>query len=308
MIQDYESKRNIQTQGDTATLFFGIKADNVPLKDAIDAESEFTRFLSRVTGKQITTTAKPSETRTIIWITDETETVKAAASVEEAWQAYRRKFPTSLRSHSAVKNKWLELHKTPAPADKPTDGLQGGAPTSTKKPEVATVPEKPPVQKKKSKKESNAKNAKVPTWTDEQKALVKGCKTKEEAWEKFKEKYPGQRNENAVSQRFNILVKKKGETTSKQLREAIPPNNDAKVPAAAATAPPSGQSSDNVITPPPADNIIGVGDSVKQVSGMKICTGTGKVKRAPQGRQEVLVEFSNGQEWISRNKLQKVAA
>lgn len=227
MIQDYEVKRNINTSGDTASLFFGIKADNVPLKDAIEAESEFTRFLSRVTGKQITTTAKPSESRGIIWITDETETVKDAASVEDAWQAYHRKFPSSLRSCNAVKKKWFELHPKPALADKPADGLQGGAPTSTKKTEVATVPEKPPVQKKKSKKEANAKNAKVPAWTDEQKALVKGCKTKEEAWEKFKEKYPGHRNENAVSQRFNIL-KKKGTTTSKPLREAIPPGNEGK--------------------------------------------------------------------------------
>lgn len=306
MIQDYEVKRNLNTSGDTASLFFGIKADNVPLKDAVDAESEFTRFLSRVTGKQITTTAKPSETRGIIWITDETETVKDAASVEDAWQAYHRKFPQSLRSRDAVKKKWMELHPKPAPADKPADGLQGGAPVSIKKIEVAIVPEKSPVQKKKSKKEANAKNAKVPAWTDEQKALVKGCKTKEEAWEKFKEKYPGHRNENAVSQRFNILKKKTA--TSKHSAKAIPPSNDVKQPPTAVTTPPPGQSNDNAVTPPPADNIIGVGDSVKQVSGMKICTGTGKVKRAPQGRPEVLVEFSNGQEWISRNKLQKVAA
>ena len=229
--------------------------------------------------------------------------MRDADSVEAAWQAYHRKFPQSLRSRDAIKKKWMELHKTPAPADKPTDGLQGGAPTSPKKTEVATVPEKPPVQKKKSKKEANAKNAMVPAWTDDQKALVKGCKTKEEAWEKFKEKYPGQRNENAVWQRFNLLKKKAD--TSKPSAKAIPPSNDVKEPPAAA---PSGQSNDNVVTAAPADSLIGIGDSVKQVSGTRICTGTGKVKRAPQGRQEVLVEFSNGQEWISRSKLQKVPA
>jgi len=305
MIHDYEVKRNINTSGDNASLFFGIKADNVPLKDAIEAESEFTRFLNRVTGKQITTTAKPSESRTIIWITDETETVKDAASVEDAWLAYHRKFPSSLRSRDAIKKKWFELHKTPAPADKPTDGLQGGAPTETKKTEAVPMPEKPAPTKNR-----RMENAKVPAWTDEQKTLVKGCKTKEEAWEKFKEKYPGQRNENAVWQRFNIL-RKKGTAAPKRLplhlkKKAV--ENTPPAPPDPVAAAPSGQNSDNVITPPPADNLIGVGDSVKQVSGMKICTGTGKVKRAPQGRQEVLVEFSNGQEWISRNKLQKVAA
>lgn len=138
MIQDYDIKKHITTHGDTATLFLGLKAENIPVKDAVETESEFTRFLSRVTGKQIVTTAKPSETRTIIWITDETETVKDAASVEDAWQAYHRKFPSSQRSRDAVKKKWFELHKTPAPADKPTDGL----PTCDEETGCAGCPEK----------------------------------------------------------------------------------------------------------------------------------------------------------------------
>jgi len=127
MIQDYEIERKIQTQGDTATLFFGLKAANVPVKDAIDAESEFTRFLSRVTGKQITTTAKPSETRTIIWTQEELVPVKRAATVEAAWADYHEKFPESSRTRAAIKGKWMELHKKPVPdpVDARTTGCDG---------------------------------------------------------------------------------------------------------------------------------------------------------------------------------------
>ena len=53
---------------------------------------------------------------------------------------------------------------------------------------------------------------------------------------------------------------------------------------------------------------IKIGDRVRQIGGMKICTGIGEIKRAVPGSPEVLVAFANGQEWISRRNLAPVMA
>lgn len=53
---------------------------------------------------------------------------------------------------------------------------------------------------------------------------------------------------------------------------------------------------------------IKIGDKVRQIGGLKICTGIGEIKRAVPGSPEVLVAFANGQEWISSRNLAPVMA
>jgi len=60
--------------------------------------------------------------------------------------------------------------------------------------------------------------------------------------------------------------------------------------------------------PPADDGRYKVGDLVRQTSGSAIFTGTGKIKRAPPDREEVLVQFDNGMNWIHPNHLSKARA
>jgi len=165
----------------------------------------------------------------------------------------------------------------------------------------------------------------IPGWTHEEIDLLNACPDYIEAWVAYQKVFTDRRNKNAVHQRWNKLhpgVRKPGERIKvNEPVKAIALSNDVKEPAP--TEPNYKTIIKNSVNPPHEPRIYGAEDledlmpeaptasraeirqgvKVKQTGGTKICAGIGTVKRCPNGKDEVLVAFDKGMEWMERKNL-----
>jgi len=216
MIKKFTVDQNISTvDGEFAAISFAISAKDVPLKDAHEAESEFSKFLGRITGNSVTMTQ--STTRSLSWTEAELTSIRPATSISDARRRYRDAFPKSPRSRTAVKTKYMELRREAVETDISAGGLPAAAPAEIPPAPIAaalkekfnpsTASERKPAakkktgQKSKAKREAAIKNAEAPRWSDEEKEVVGKAPDAGAAWIAYKGKFPGKRTENAISQR-----------------------------------------------------------------------------------------------------------
>jgi hypothetical protein len=182
-----------------------------------------------------------------------------------------------------------------------------------------------PSTSKIAKAEILAKNALAPRWSDREMDLLRINPDFKDAWIKYQKEFPeSKRNKSTVQQRWNILHpgKKKGKKVPKVEKE-VPISTLEKPETDTKGEPSFKQIIKNTVNPPHEPMIEGSEDlvdqmpdeptasrleirkdvKVKQIGGTKICAGIGTVKRCPNGKDEVLVAFDNGMEWIERKNL-----
>ncbi len=256
----------------------------------------------RLVPKKEPATASSTKTssksaRADIWSDEEKNAIKDCPDQKAAVKRYRKKFPKSTRKIWAIEQRWYILTKE-----------KRGASTKPDEKRVAAG------------KDHRRENATAPVWTPEQEDLVSKCKTKEDAWKKFQEVYPGQRNENAVHQRFNKLkhpVKKPQPEKKPEKPPAVPAKKPAPVPdkkpdPVPATPPTAKKTetlvySSGILTPAVSENKEPTYPATQAFSkDMKVrytgvhpqFQGSGIVKRVNQISGEVLVDIKNGLEWI----------
>ena len=141
----------------------------------------------------------------------------------------------------------------------------------------------------------------IPGWTHEEIDLLNACPDYNEAWVAYQKVFTDRRNKNAVHQRWNKLhPKKRGEKPS-EISLGTVPGSTLVIQGADALV----DSMPEEPTGEPAE--IRPGVRVKQTGGTKICAGIGTVKRCPNGKDEVLVAFDKGMEWMERKNLSLVS-
>jgi len=168
----------------------------------------------------------------IKWSDAEKDAIEPAKDWYEAVVLYKVAFPQSHRNRDGIRKKFWEMHrKKPIPDPLPGQtGCEGcelaesgsinlddcdkcsppPAPIAKKLKEKfnPTASEKKPPAKKKTSQKSKAKrdacvkNAEAPRWSDEEKEVVDKAADADSAWTAYKEKFPGERNENAIYQRW----------------------------------------------------------------------------------------------------------
>ena len=136
----------------------------------------------------------------------------------------------------------------------------------------------------------------IPGWSDEEMLLIQDIPEWGEAVKVYKAKFPGKRSDNAIEQQSKKIqkgiVKKRSPTTT----SANPPHEPMIRGAE--------DLEDQMPEYPTASRAeIRQGVKVKQTGGTKICAGIGTVKRCPNGKDEVLVSFDKGMEWMERKNL-----
>ena len=301
--------------GPQSSIAYQVTADNVSEEDARIADVAFDIFMGTISGKP-----KPvahEYRRAYTYTAEEEAVVMEAPDQYSAFDHYKEKYPNTQRSRDAVRKKWSDLHNKAPAAVEPASIPQNEA----KKPAPAAQPSSPPKKAtKKQVSEVNKKNAQVPPWTDEQKDLVSKCNTKEEAWDQFQERFPGQRNANAVFQRFYLLKTKAQKDAKKAAVEK-------KGPAAASPPLPDKSESKPAVSDadkipsevqPPADPektgvakrpvILGIGTTVKH-NGQKSSPffgKEGKIVKMGTGMQ-VLVNFGDSSQWLATSAVIAVA-
>lgn len=250
-IDKYQVSKQIDYRGEIADVALQVRATGISSDDARAADMAFDRFLDILSGgaRQVIHEYR----KTIPYSSDEEQVVRDAPDRFKAWDLYHASFPDSHRTRDSIRKKWVELHpmeethKVPecfgkylehqGCRDNPCNDSSAcskatprenerkkEAAIETLVPDEKAVPaadENPAVPEKTDQKTGG----RVLGWTPEQRDLVSKCKTKEEAWQKFQEQFPGQRNENAVHQRFNKL-KKAGKIAKKKTTRAAKPAYD----------------------------------------------------------------------------------
>jgi hypothetical protein len=150
-------------------------------------------------------------------------------------------------------------------------------------------------------KNKNQSRSGIPGWTHEEIDLINACPDYIEAWVAYQKVFTDRRNRNAVTQRWNKLhPKKRGEEPS-EISLGTVPGSTLVI-----------QGADDLIDEMPEEPTgepaeIRPGVRVKQTGGTKICAGIGTVKRCPNGKDEVLVAFDKGMEWMERKNLSLVS-
>ena len=348
MIQDYELTKNITTRNGKADLHFAVEAKGIPIEDAKAAGESFDLFLKDLQS-ELPDGARTRRRVFTMYNDDETKIIEDAPDFHTAWEAYHIAFPKSPRTYDAIRKQWNKQHATdenPSPGSisetrhKPATN-DASIPPVQKCTDVRKVAKKktevlPAEGKRKGTRSlpSQGSRFKIPAWSDKEKVCIKDCKTKEEAWEKYQAEFPGQRNRNAVFQRFNKLKK-----TSKAVKKTVPAQKDQK-PAPGGGARPkevkvkdlkiteepiepkgstvpvdtsSGQSSDNVITRNEGDGKDPDPKSVKLVRGMQVryigtrpnvaFSGLKEIKKVNELSGEALIDIGKGIEWIPTRDL-----
>ena len=147
-----------------------------------------------VLGKLSRHKGAPQNFQNPIWSDEEKTAIAGCKDENEAWDRYHEGFPESARTRDAVRRKFQNLKdEEPAPAPEPEK-------KEPVKP-VETAQAKPKKIAKPSKKDAAIKNAQAPRWTDPEKEIVKKHLDDPDftgAWKEYQEKFPGQRNENAI--------------------------------------------------------------------------------------------------------------
>jgi len=224
MIKSYQVEQNLNTtDGITADISFGLRATGVPVPIAHEIESEFSKFMGRVTGGSVTMTQ--ATTRTLEWTPEEIYSIKDCKTVAEARRKYRETFPESFRSRQAVKTKFAELRKKPAKPDISAGGLSGvpaAVAAEIPKTPAAKMPvaEKPEPVKKTRQRKGPAKGNKYGIPTELAKMDIRKY---QRLW--FRCSHKGIMYEEALK------MEKPAPDTSKQLSEVIAPSNEGKKPA-----------------------------------------------------------------------------
>lgn len=294
--------------GPQSSIAYQVTADNVSEEDARIADVAFDIFMGTISGKP-----KPvahEYRRAYTYTAEEEAVVMEAPDQYSAFDHYKSKFPNTQRSRDAVRKKWSDLHNKPVAVEEPASIPRN----EEKKPAPAAQPSSPPKKAtKKQVSEVNKKNAQVPQWTDEQKDLVSKCNTKEEAWDQFQERFPGQRNANAVFQRFYILKTKAQKDAKKAAAASTPlPDNSESKPAVSDadktpsdTQPPAGPEKKDVVKRPV---ILGIGTTVKH-NGQKSSPFFGKEGRIVKmgTGMQVLVNFGDSSQWLATSAVIAVA-
>ncbi|WP_292420703.1 hypothetical protein, partial [Methanoregula sp.] len=235
MIEDYELTKNIIIRNGKADLHFAVEAKEIPIEDAKAAGESFDLFLKDL-HQEMPGGARSRRRVFSMYNDKELKIIQDAPDFHAAWKFYHEAFPGSPRTYDAIRKQWNKMHNagdpaTPDPSEK-----------TRHKPATTDVPNPPPqscdkvrkVAKKKTEilaadgkrkgtrsLPSQGSRLQIPAWSDKEKACIKDCKTKEDAWEKYQREFPGQRNKNAVYRRFSGLKKKAAGTKTEEKKTSI---------------------------------------------------------------------------------------
>ena len=161
----------------------------------------------------------------------------------------------------------------------------------------------------------------IPGWSDEEMLLIQDIPEWGEAVKVYKKMFPGKRSDNAIGQQSKKIqkgiVKKRSPPvfSGKSTSPANPDTRSFKTNIKNSVNPPhepmiqgAEDLEDQMPEEPTASRAdLRPGVRVKQTGGTKICAGIGTVKRCPNGKDEVLVAFDKGMEWMERKNLTLVS-